>query len=42
MTGKTEISRAGEPEPGAFVTLKPEPLEKKTGAAAGAAWKNRQ
>ena len=31
--------RAGEPEPGVFVSLEPELLEKKQGAGAGAAWK---
>ena len=33
-------NRAGEPEPGVFGTLEPEPLEKKPGA--GAAWKKSQ
>ena len=28
--------RAGEPEPGVFGSLEPEPLEKKPGAGAGA------
>ena len=32
-------TRAGEPEPGVFGSLDPEPLEKKQGAGAGAAWK---
>ena len=32
--------RAGEPEPGVFGSLEPEPLEKKPGA--GAAWKKNQ
>jgi len=32
--------RAGEPEPGVFGSLEPEPLEKKRGA--GAAWKKSQ
>ena len=32
----TVLSRAGEPEPGVFGSLEPEPLEKKTGA--GPAW----
>ena len=47
MTKKTIISlvlylfavRAGEPEPGVFGSLEPEPLEKKPGAGAGAAKK---
>jgi len=33
-------TRAGEPEPGVFGSLEPEPLEKKPGA--GAAWKKSQ
>ena len=33
------ISKAGEPEPGVFGSFEPEPLEKKPGAGAGAAWK---
>ena len=36
------LIRAGEPEPGVFGALEPEPLEKKTGAGAGAAWKKNQ
>jgi len=37
--------RAGEPEPvepGVFGSLEPEPLEKKTGAGAEAAWEKKQ
>ena len=33
------ITRAGEPEPGVFGSLEPEPLKKKRGA--GAAWKKK-
>ena len=34
------LGRTGEPEPGVFGSLEPEPLEKKPGA--GAAWKKSQ
>ena len=34
--------RAGEPEPGNFGSLEPEPLEKKPGAGAVAAWEKNQ
>ena len=34
--------RAGEPETGVFGSLESEPLEKKQGAGAGAAWKKSQ
>ena len=36
------VDRAGESEPGVFGSLEPEPLEKKPGAGAGAAWKKSQ
>jgi len=41
---KILLTRAGEPEPGVFGSLEPEPLEKKrgAGAGAGAAWKKSQ
>ena len=34
-------TRAGEPEPGVFGSLEPEPLEKKPGAGTRAAWKKK-
>ena len=34
ISGEIPEIRAGEPEPGVFGSLEPEPLEKKTGAGA--------
>ena len=36
------FTRAGEPEPGVFGSLELEPLEKKLGTGAGAAWQKSQ
>ena len=35
------LGRTGEPEPGVFGFLEPEPLEKKPGAGAVAAWEKK-
>ena len=36
------LTNSQEPEPGVFGSLEPEPLEKNTGAGAGAAWEKNQ